>query len=205
MPDVLLPSELSPRLVRWTRDDCAKLEQAGFLNGKYELVGGSINRMGQNMPHANVVRLCWRTLFGVFGDEFVVSQTSIDVRPEDNPTNEPMPDLIVLSRPAGEFSAYPKPDEIRLLVEVSDSTLRYDLSTKASLYARAGIREYWVVSVGDRNVTVHRQPGDGAYADITTLSDSAHVEPLQAPETTVQVAHLFPNASSGTSLKWEGV
>ena len=183
--------EASPTAIRWTRDDCAKLEKAGFLNGRYELVEGSINRMGQNMPHANVVRLCWRTLFGVFGDEFVVSQTSIDVRPEDNPTNEPMPDLIVLVRPAGQFDRYPKPDEIRLIVEVSDTTLHYDLTTKASLYARAGIAEYWVVGVRERCVTVHRRPKEGVYRDISNLGEDMIVTPVDAPESSVLVSSLF--------------
>jgi len=192
MADVLSPNEVSPLVIRWTRDDCAKLEQAGFLNGQYELVEGSINRMGQNMPHANVVRLCWRTLFGIFGDEFVVSQTSIDVRPEDNPTNEPMPDVIVLSRPADKFDRYPKPDEIRLLVEVSDTTQRYDLTTKAGLYARAGITDYWVVSVRDRNVIVHRGSDQGMYRDVILFEEHEQVTPLGASESPVKVADLFP-------------
>jgi hypothetical protein len=88
MADVMLPPEPSPWAIRWTREDCAKLEEAGFLTERYELVEGSINCTGQNMPHATVVRLCLRTLFAVFGDEFVVTQASIDVRPEDNPTND---------------------------------------------------------------------------------------------------------------------
>lgn len=197
MADTLLPPESSPLSVRWTRDDCARLEQAGVLSGRYELVEGSINRMGQNMRHANVVRLCWRTLFGLFGDEFVVSQTSIDVRPEDNPTNEPMPDVIVLTRSADQFDNYPKPEEIRLLVEVSDTTLRYDLSTKAGLYARAGIKEYWVVSVQDRNVTVLRDPRDGHYQDVKTLAESEALAPLATPDSPILISQLFPAVTTG--------
>ena len=186
------PSLLSPLAIRWTRDDCARLTTAGVLEDGYELVEGSINRMGQNMPHANVVRLCWRALFGVFGDEFVVTQTSINVHPADNPTSEPMPDVIVLSRPAGQFDRYPQPDEIRLLLEVSDSTLRYDLTTKASLYARAAIAEYWVVSVADRTVTVHRGPYDGQYRTVMTLGETDQIAPVSLADSPLQVANLLP-------------
>lgn len=197
MADTLIPSEFSPGAILWTREDCAKLEEAGILNYRYELVAGVINRMGQNMPHANVVRLLLEWMFSVFGGMYVVTQTSIDVRPEDNPTNEPMPDAILLARPADQFSRYPKPGEIRLLVEVSDSTARYDLTTKARLYARAGIVEYWVVSLPDRALTMHRDPQNGTYREVQTYAENQQAAALAAPDKSVFVSQLLPAANAG--------
>ncbi|MDH8447747.1 Uma2 family endonuclease, partial [Klebsiella pneumoniae] len=65
-----------------------------------------------------------------------------DVATEDNPYNEPEADLKVLRRPSQEYASNPQPEDILLLVEISDSTVRFDLGPKAKLYARAAIREY---------------------------------------------------------------
>ena len=191
MADILIPGELSPHVIYWTREDCKRFEEAGALDYQYELIEGMINKMGQNMPHANVVRLLIKNLFATFGDEFVVTQASINVSPEDNPTNEPIPDAIVLTRPAGDFISYPKPSEIRLLVEVSDTTLRFDMTTKAALYARAGIVEYWVVNVNAREVTVFRSPENGSYVDIPSYRGDQEVTSLSAGENPVLVSSLF--------------
>jgi Uma2 family endonuclease len=196
MSDTLLAVERSPLEIRWTRDDCDRLEAAGFLNYRYELVEGAINRMGQNTAHANMVRLIIQWLVSTFGWDSFLSQTSIDVRPEDNPTNRPEPDGILLTRPASTFSADPKPGEIQLLIEASDSTVRYDLTTKASLYARAGIVEYWVVSLPDRVLTVHRDPQEGLYHDVRTYREDESVAALAARNKAVRVADLLPASST---------
>ena len=82
---------------------------------------------------------------------------AIDVAPEDNPTNEPEPDLVVLAKPSGEYrERNPRPSDLRLVVEISDSTLGFDLTVRAELYARAGIIEYWVVYVAARRLIVLR-------------------------------------------------
>ena len=79
----------------------------------------------------------------VFGARFVNPEAPIDVAPEDNPTNEPVPDLIVLKRSFSKFrSASPQPEDLDLVVEVADTTLTFDLTVKAALYARAQIVEY---------------------------------------------------------------
>jgi len=104
-----------------------------------------------------------------FGEQFVIPEAPIDVAPEDNPTNEPEPDLVVLAKPSREFQdANPRFGDLRLVVEISDSTLGFDLTTKAELYVRAGIVEYWVVDVAARRLVVHlerphRDPREGLY------------------------------------------
>ena len=127
---------------------------------------------------------CRRTsLVGAdFGEQFINPEAPIDVAPEDNPTNEPEPDLVVLTKPSREFrDANPRPSELRLVVEISDSTLGFDLTTKAELYARAGIVEYWVVDVAARRLIVHRVPREGLYPSVIAYNEEEHVTPLASP------------------------
>src|SRR5260221_6200696 len=186
----------SPRALLWTRTDCARLEQAGILHNPYELVEGAINLMGQNIRHASGVRLLLYWLFSVFGKESVLTQTSIDVAPEDNPTSEPMPDAIILARPVDTFTQNPRPDEIQLLVEASDSTLAYDLTTKANLYARAGIGEYWVVNLPERTLHIHRQPTKQGYAEVRLYQETDEVAASFAPDIRLTVSELLPPAAT---------
>ncbi|HLK61372.1 MAG TPA: Uma2 family endonuclease [Chthonomonadaceae bacterium] len=186
----------SPLAVHWTREECAGLEKAGFLNYPYELVEGVINKMGQNIRHAGVIRRILTWLFRIFGEAYVLTQTTIDVRPEDNPTSEPQPDAIVLTRADEDFEANPKPDELRLCIEVADTTLAYDLSVKAGLYARAGLIEYWVVNIPERKLHIHREPVNGTYENVTVHAETDTVATLAAPEAMLQVLKLFPRASS---------
>jgi hypothetical protein len=75
-------------------------------------------------------------LAGVFGMKHLNPEGPIDVAPEDNPTSEPEPDIAVLAKAGSEYiGANPPAADIRLIVEVSDSTLPFDLGPKARLYA----------------------------------------------------------------------
>ncbi len=114
-------------------------------------------------------------IIGIFGGRFVETEPSIDVAPEDNPTSEPEPDLIVLTKPSWEFASNPTPADIRLLVEVSDTTLDFDQKKKALLYARAGIAEYWLLDVKKRSLLVHREPVGGEYQSVRTYSEQEPV------------------------------
>jgi Uma2 family endonuclease len=173
------------------------LEPSGLWEQQHlELIWGDlINKMGKNRPHTNVLILIQAWLVGVFGVQFVNPETPIDVAPEDNPTNEPEPDLIVLVKPSREYRAgNPRPEDLRLVVEISDSTLLFDLTTKAELYARAGIVEYWVFDINARGLVVHRDPREGRYASVTAYAEQETVSPLAAPDRTFRVAEAFPES-----------
>ena len=64
----------------------------------------------------------------IFGEMFVVQEASIDLRSEDNPSSEPKPDVVVLTRPFREFTSTARPHELRLVAEVSSTTLAFDLT-----------------------------------------------------------------------------
>jgi Uma2 family endonuclease len=117
----------------------------------------------------------------------------IDVASEDNPTSEPEPDMAVLAKVGTEYPvANPPASDVRLVIEISDSTLAFDLGPKARLYARAGIPEYWVFDIGGRRVIVHRGPAAGGYSMVTTYAEGEIVAPLAFPGALFPVAVAFP-------------
>ncbi len=189
-----IPAPLFPPRKRWTRADCVSLEESGLWEReRLELIGGElISRMSKNRPHVIVLILVQKWLAAIFGAEFVNPETSIDVSPEDNPTNEPQPDLSVLRQQAWCYPANPQPADIRLLVEISDSTLAFDRGTKARLYARAGIAEYWVVDVAGRRIIIHRDPRAGTYLSVQAYREGESVSALAAPDSILRVEDAFP-------------
>jgi Uma2 family endonuclease len=81
---------------------------------------------------------------------------------------------------------------LRLIVEIADSTLGFDLKVKGALYARAGVPEYWVLDVAGRRLLVHRNPQSGRYTDVAAYSEQESVSPLAAPQAQFRVADAFP-------------
>lgn len=188
-----LPPPSEPPRKRWTRRECVALETSGIWAQQHlELIEGElISKMGKKRPHANAIAVVHAWLLRVFAEKYVNQEAPIDVAPEDNPTNEPEPDLIVLSRPSREFKDNPQPADLRLVVEISDSTLSFDLTTKASLYARARIVEYWVVDIPGRRIIVHRDPQEGQYRSVTAYAEQESVKPLATAASEFPVGSAF--------------
>jgi Uma2 family endonuclease len=185
---------LDPPRKRWNRSECVALETSGLWDQqRLELIDGElISKMGKKRPHVNALVAVQAWLVRTFGEQFVNPEAPIDVAPEDNPTNEPEPDLIVLGRASSEFQdANPRPADLHLVVEISGSTLGFDLTTKAELYARAGIIEYWVVDVAARRLIVHRDPREGLYRSVTAYSESEAASPLASPKSAFSVGDAF--------------
>src|SRR5271169_4847493 len=92
-----LPVQSDPQRKLWTRPEFDELYSSGLLNGqRLELIEGElIDKMGKMRPHVISLTLLHQWLVGVFGWPLVGQAEPIDVLPEDNPTNEPEPDLIV--------------------------------------------------------------------------------------------------------------
>jgi len=110
---------------------------------RVELVEGEpISKLRKKRPHVNALTLLQTWLVQVFGSRFVNAAAPIDVAPEDNPTNEPEPDLIVLNQDLSHFTANPRAQDLRLVVEIAATSLNFDLTVKAALYARAEVFEY---------------------------------------------------------------
>jgi Uma2 family endonuclease len=121
----------------------------------------------------------------------VNQEAPIDVAPRDNPTNEPQPDAIVFALRGAFRTSVPQPVDLDLVVEIADSTLRFDLTVKAGLYARAGIVEYWVLDLTGRQLIVHREPEAGSYRSVIAYNESEKVAPLAAPQNELLVGDVF--------------
>jgi Uma2 family endonuclease len=203
---VLVPAEalqdaaapvVLPRRKRFTRSDVARLTDAGVFEGqRYELIEGDlIDKMGQNPPHAGTVRLVLIWLAAAFGLPAVRCQLPIEVASEDQERNEPEPDLAVIANPATDpFTRHPRGDELLLLVEIADTTARFDRTVKRALYGRALVREYWVLDLPARALFVHRHPSGGSYRQVIRLSEDETVAPESRPDAVVKVSELLPPA-----------
>jgi Uma2 family endonuclease len=186
------PPPVPPRK-RWTREQCAPLEASGlFEREKLELVDGElISKMGKNRPHVKAFTWMHLWLLETFGSRFVNAEALVDVAPGDNVWNEPEPDLIVLKREFSTFDSNPQPRDLSLVVEIADSTLKFDLTVKAALYARAAIAEYWVLDVVGKRLIAHRSPVSGVYSSVAAYAENESIAPLVAPQASFRAADAF--------------
>jgi Uma2 family endonuclease len=183
-------TETWPRPHRLTVDAYYRMAEAGVLSpdDRTELIEGEIIDMPPiGSMHADVVRLLNQRLVRAVGDLGLVS-VQLPVRLST--LSEPQPDLAILApKPEGYRRAHPSGDDVLLLIEVSDSTLQYDLGAKARLYAKHGVREYWVVDLVANRVWRHRTPHGTQYAERTEIAEGTLVLPNGLGEITV--AELF--------------
>jgi Uma2 family endonuclease len=188
----------SPRIKRWTRVEYERLVDLGaFLPGdRLELVGGHLLvREPQGGPHFTAVGLVEDALRAAFGPGWTVRSQGPIALDDDS---EPEPDIAVV-RGSRRDHTRTHPSRPVLIVEVADWTLRFDRNAKASLYARAGITDYWVVNLADQVLEVRRDPVAAPkaryghrYSTTIVLRGGEHVSPLAAPHATIPIADLLP-------------
>jgi Uma2 family endonuclease len=118
----------------------------------------------------------------------VRAQGSIGIPQLDS---QPQPDFVWMV-PRRYREVRPIPDDILLLVEVSDSTLKKDRGEKARLYAESGIRDYWIVNIQGRCIEVHRDPKGSKYRSVAIFNLGQEVHPLAFPDVSLPVSRLFP-------------
>ncbi len=188
----------------WTVDECDLMSQVGILQGRYELVEGEvIEKMGQGGTHSLLIRALLNLLAGLFGLERMMVQLPIRILGEAGRYNEPLPDLAVTREGYHAYRQNPQPKDILLLLEISDSSLLFDLTTKARLYSLASVVDYWVVDVENRRLIVHRFPTVEGYDEITEWDIGESVAPLALPDVAIAIAELFSVAdleSNETSI-----
>lgn len=190
--------EPAPHRRQITRRDCQCLVDNEALVGRYELIDGETNlKSGQKTPHAYVITRLTSWTVTTFGALFARIQMPIDVAEDENETNEPEPDTAVIRKSAEEYmSGNPPASDVLLAIEVADTSLRFDLITKAALYARARIPEYWVLDLNGRRIVAHRKPNAGRYTETLEFLPSETLAPLCRPDAEVVVSELLPPASS---------
>jgi Uma2 family endonuclease len=169
--------------------------ELGLLDDqRCELIDGElIDKMGQNPPHAYTVQRLFSWLLGLFGPDRLRIQSPIEVKPGDSDWSLPEPDVAVLRETGGEYrKRHPKGDELLLVVEVADTSLRQDLTTKRDLYARASVAEYWVLDLQSRRLIVHRHPEQGEYRETAILNEGDRISFANHTDQTVEVRDLLP-------------
>jgi Uma2 family endonuclease len=107
--------------------------------------------------------------------------------------NEPQPDFaLVRPKPGGYTGGKPRPEDVLLLIELSDSTLRFDRTVKLPLYGSHGIREYWIFDLAQRRVEVCRRPQRDGYGSVAAFGPEASLEPEALPGLRLSVADMIP-------------
>ncbi|MGH7171891.1 MAG: Uma2 family endonuclease [Gemmataceae bacterium] len=187
----------APAPRRWTRTEYYQMAEWGLFHGqRVELIEGEIMVLSpQKAEHWTTADQVAELLRISFGSAFHVRlQGPIDF----GTLSEPEPDVAVVVGSRAQYATH-HPRTAVLIVEVSESSLSYDRNRKASLYARAGIADYWIVNLVNNQLEVRRDPqpdpsqhyGHG-YASVTILVPPASVNPLAAPQLSLAVADLLP-------------
>ena len=164
----------------------------GFFAGKkrVELIEGElIEKMTQGDSHIGCINRLNRFFTRKLDDSFLVSvQNAVIV----NPFSAPEPDVSILRFRDDFYSAgKAQPEDILLVIEVSDSTVSFDRRVKMPLYARAGIAESWIVNLPRKILEVHRNPRNGKYDVVQKLSKGESVSPTQLPQIELKVADII--------------
>lgn len=196
-PPAITPTYPRPLSQRWTVTEFNHMGDMGWFEGKRAfLLDGVIMEQGPMNPlHASGLTFLDVTLRPIFGAGYVV-RVQMPLHVDDY--NDPLPDFaVVLGNPRDYLAVHPT--TAALVVEVSDTTLRADLTEKAERYATAHVPEYWVLDVVGRELHVFRDPpplpaglGATAYRTHTTHAPTDTVSPLAVPTASVVVGDLLP-------------
>ena len=183
---------------RWKRVEYERLVDRGVFEpgDRIELIDGLLLvSEPQSSPHYTAIQLVERVLSRAFGEGWTV-RTQAPIALDD--TSEPEPDVAVVRGGVRDFAAAHPADPV-LVVEVAVSSLAFDREHKASLYARAGRPEYWIVNLIDRVLEVRRDPAPEPsapygwdYAFVDVLGPTDRVSARGAPAVEISVVDLLP-------------
>ena len=136
-----------------------RLAEMGFFesDNRFELIRGEIIKMAaKGTFHSVCNSLLLKKLYPLLEERAIVRGQEPIILPTDS---EPEPDVVIArSRSDNYVSSHPEPADILLVIEVSDSTLKYDRRTKLSLYAESGISDYWIFNLVDIQLEMHSEP-----------------------------------------------
>lgn len=177
---------------RFTVEEYYRMGEAGILSedDRVELIDGEIYGMPPiGWVHVNRVNRCNMVFTRELGSAAIVSVQN-PIRIDDH--SSPQPDIALL-RPADDFitGRLPGPEDVLLLVEISDTSLRYDLDLKLPLYARAGIPEVWIVDVQAEVIRAYSRPENGAYQDYREGRRGETLAPVLLPRMGIRAEEIL--------------
>ena len=182
----------------WTVKEYRQMSELGILDtdDRTELIEGQILVMAaKGTPHVLGLRLLAVVFDTLLANQlfFVSTQDPIQL----NDFSEPEPDLAIVRGTALDYAdRHPDPDDLALVVEVADSTLKYDCEVKDKLYAQSGIEDYWVLDVKNRKLHIFRNPTATGYTSHLILTPPNSIAPLKFPDRSVSLLDILPPSPS---------
>lgn len=180
-----------PVKLRFKVDDYYKMIELGILKDyeKAEIIEGElIKKIPIGDRHAATVDFLNRLFVRNLSDDVLV-RIQNPIRLSDY--NEPEPDIVLTDLKKYNGRRHPQPPEIILIVEVSDSTLKYDRDTKLSLYAEAEIYEVWIINLQSDIIEVHQNPSNGIYQLAKIFKRGEKVQSEVLPELSFDVDKIL--------------
>jgi Uma2 family endonuclease len=197
MTQTIAPHEYAagtPRRYDWTVDQYHQMGELGLFaaESRYELVDGEVYQhvSPAGLRHSVAFENALEALAGVFAADFRV----LPERPlRISEISELQPDVLVVRGNRNTFSKrHPEPSDVALVVEVSDATLSYDRGRKCSIYANAGIPEYWIINLVDNRLEVFRDPvPDIGFRTNLLILPTQTIAPLSAEDRHIAVSDLL--------------
>lgn len=183
----------------FTQREYYAMVKAGVLteDSRVELIRGDILTMSPiNALHSGTLKRLNRMFTsGLVGQAVVGVQDPIALGDD----TEPQPDLSLCQPRSDDYSgAHPTAADVLLVVEVADSSLRYDRETKMPLYAAAGIAEMWLLDLNAGVLEVYRAPSADGYNTLQRMKPGDQVSPLAFPDLILAVAALLPPTAPGS-------
>jgi len=177
---------------RWTVREFEKLGEAGIFHegDRVELLDGQIVvKEPIGYRHAQAVNRLSNFFARRGGGRFHVSP--------QNPVNldersQPQPDICLLDLRADDLPSHPSPDLIFLVIEVSDSSVRYDREDKRPAYARQGVREFWLLNLEDNVLEVYREPVGDTFTVERIVHPEETIAPLAFPDLVAKAGDFIP-------------
>jgi Uma2 family endonuclease len=193
MPNLMLAVE--PATVkRLTVQDYHRMGEMGILasDERTELLNGQIAIVAsKGTPHVLTLRLLSRALDALLENQPFFVSTQDPIQLDD--WSEPEPDLAIVRGTVLDYAeCHPRPSDIELVVEVADSTLKQDCEIKDKLYAQAGIADYWVLDLKNRQLHVFRNPTPTGYTNHLILTEPNLIAPLPFPSLTLSLTAILP-------------
>ena len=186
-----MASIFSPTKARLTIRQFHMMGEAGILppEARVELINGEMLEMAPiGARHLTVVNRLTRLLVSTIGDAAIVSVQNPIVLDD---YSEPQPDLAILTSDSDSPTRLPQASDVLLLIEVADTTIRYDRTVKLELYAKHGIREVWIVNLVDPILEIYREPKDGVYRVRLDRSAGDTISPLALPTVELALAAIL--------------
>ncbi|MDQ7074120.1 MAG: Uma2 family endonuclease [Gammaproteobacteria bacterium] len=172
--------------------DYHRMVESGILSAQdhVELITGEVIDMAPiGSQHAGIVKKLSHLCNQAAAHAAIISVQDPVILSD---LSEPQPDIALLHyRDDFYSSAHPRAEEIYLIIEVADSTLRYDRTVKLPLYAQAEIPEIWIVNVEGKALEIYRQPIDGTYQQQHRLETLGEISLEALPAITLDLKSLF--------------